>query len=166
VGTRVDMRVHKRPRMRYDGHLLLAGAFMNPHTFRLALCGAALLAGCAGTPSTGGKQTLVLEDYVDGAPRDAACLALDDGARARVTNHGFNLVAKEMVVAPLAGAPADAAPRSVYLVPLGSHPVERMARQLDGSFHSVFVNCQTRLAYIAKRGGVIDSIYWFGPFDL
>ena len=71
-----------------------------------------------------------------------------------------------MVVAPTAGAPADAAPRSVYLVPLGSHPVERMARQMDGSFHSVFVNCQTRLAYIAKRGGVIDSIYWFGPFNL
>jgi hypothetical protein len=139
---------------------------MNPHTLKLALCGAALLAGCAGTPPTAVKPTLVLEDYVDGAPRDAACLALDDGARARVTNHGFNLVAKEMVVAPTAGTPADTAPRSVYLVPLGSHPVERMARQLDGSFHSVFVNCQTRLAYIAKRGGVIDSIYWFGPFDL
>jgi hypothetical protein len=115
---------------------------MNPHTLKLTLCGAALLAGCAGTPPTAVKQTLVLEDYVDGAPRDAACLALDDGA------------------------PADAAPRSVYLVPLGSHPVERMARQMDGSFHSVFVNCQTRLAYIAKRGGVIDGIYWFGPFDL
>ena len=139
---------------------------MIPHTFRLALCGAALLAGCAGTPPTAVKPTLVLEDYVEGAPREAACLALDDDARARVTNHGFDLVAKEMVVATAAGAPADGARRSVYLVPLGSHPVARMVRQLDGSFHSVFVNCQTRLAYIAKRGGVIDSIYWFGPFDL
>jgi hypothetical protein len=139
---------------------------MNPHTIRLTLCGAALLAGCTSTPPTTVKQTLVLEDYVAGAPRDAACLALDDSARARVTNHGFDLMAKEMAVAPTAGTPADGAPRSVYLVPLGSHPVERMARQLDGSFHSVFVNCQTRLAYIAKRGGVIDSIYWFGPFNL
>ena len=139
---------------------------MNPHTFRLAICGAALLTGCAGTPPAAVKPTLVLENYVGGAPRDAACLALDDGARARVTSNGFNLVARDMVVAPTASTPADKAQRSVYLVPLGSHPVERMARQLDGSFHSVFVNCQTRLAYIAKRGGVSDSIYWFGPFDL
>lgn len=139
---------------------------MTPHTFRLTLCGVALLAGCAGTPPAAVKPTLVLEGYVKGAPPDAACLALDDGARARVTNHGFDLMAKDMVVAPTAGGPADGAQRSVYLVPLGSHPVERMARQMDGSFHSVFVNCQTRLAYIAKRGSVSDSIYWFGPFDL
>jgi len=138
---------------------------MNPHTYRLALCSAALLTGCAGTPSAV-KPTLVLEDYVGGTPRDAACVALDDGARARGTNHGFDLLGKDMVVAPTANAPADGAQRSVYRVPLGSHPVERMVRQLDGSFHSVFVNCQNRLAYIAKRGGVSDSIYWFGPFDL
>lgn len=97
---------------------------MIPHGFRLAFCGAALQAGCAGAPLTAVESTLVLEDYVEGAPR------------------------------------------SSYLVPFGSDPVERMARQLDGPFHSVFVNCQTRLAYIAKRSGVIDSIYWFGPFDL
>ena len=110
--------------MRWHGLLLLAGAFMIPHGFRLAFCGAALQAGCAGTPLTAVEPTLVLEDYVEGAPR------------------------------------------SSYLVPFGSDPVERMVRQLDGPFHSVFVNCQTRLAYIAKRSGVIDSIYWFGPFDL
>lgn len=136
---------------------------MNLTTFRLAICGAALLTGCAGTPP---KPALVLEDYMEGAPRDAACEALDQRARERAGNHGFNLVAREMVVVPTPGTSTAGAQRSGYRVPLGSHPVDRMARQLDGTFHAVFVNCQMQVAYIAKRGGVIDSIYWFGPFDL
>jgi hypothetical protein len=55
--------------MRQDGLLLLAGAFMMPNSFRLAFCGAALQAGYGGTPLMAVKPTLVLEDYVEGAPR-------------------------------------------------------------------------------------------------
>jgi len=156
--------MRERSRLRYDGHSPIYWTIMKPTTITLALCGAALLTGCAGTPT---RPTLVLEDYMEGAPRDAACVALDERALARGRSSGFKLVAKEMTVAATPGASTEAAQRQLdSRVPLGSHPVDRMARQLDGTFHSVFVNCQTRLAYIAKRGGVIDSIYWFGPFDL
>lgn len=133
---------------------------------RLAILGAAFLAGCAGTQPAAVKPTLVLADYIEDTPQNAACVALGERARERSRQHAFKLVGHDMQVA---SRPATATGRpnpDAVQVPLGSHPAERMARQPDGTFHSLFVNCETRQAYIAKRGGVIDISYWFGPFDL
>jgi len=139
---------------------------MHLPTFRLAICGAALLAGCAGKPPPVARPTLVLADYVDGTPQDEACVALGQRAFERGGRNGFKLIGKEMTVVAAPGAAPDPARPGNLQVPLGSYPAGRMERQLDGTFHTLFVNCETRLAYIAKRGGVIDITYWFGPFDL
>lgn len=139
---------------------------MISNTFRLAILGAACLAGCAATPPEAVKPTLVLADYVEGTPQDAACVALGERARERGSQNAFQLIGKEMQVDSRPGTATVRANPSVIQVPLGSHPAGRMARQPDGTFHSLFVNCDTHQAYIAKRGGVIDISYWFGPFDL
>lgn len=116
----------------------------------------AWLAGCASTP-----PVLVLAEYRADAPPDAACAALIDQALDRELHGAFSLVARELATRTAPGAAPER-----RLAPLGSHPAGAPRRGLDGTFRALFVDCDTRLAYVARRGGVADITYWFGPFAL
>ena len=94
-------------------------------------------------------------------PRDAACASLIERALARDVQGGFKLAG--MLITN-----TDPKPRhsNGALRPAGSHPADIPTRQLDGTFRALFVNCETRQAYVSKRGAVIDITYWYGPFGL
>jgi hypothetical protein len=99
--------------------------------------------------------------HAERMPRDAACADLIERALAHDAQGGFKLAG--MLI-------ADTDPKPGYskeaLRPDGSHPADIPTRQLDGTFRALFVNCETRQAYVSKRGAVIDITYWYGPFGL
>ena len=134
---------------------------MNRYRFCLAILAAVSLVACASKP-----PPIVLGEYVRAAPRDAACAALIEQAAARAAGGGFKLIGMPNARTTVAPGAGQAKPGSNFLAPLGSHLAGLPLRQLDGTFHSLFVQCETRHAYIAKRGGVIDITYWYGPFAL
>ena len=92
----------------------------------------------------------VLGEQLDDAPPDPACADLIRQALARDAQREFTL-AGMLNRSPL---------------PLGGHRASAPALQMDGTARSLFVNCETRQAYVSKRGGVIDITYWYGPFGL
>lgn len=94
-------------------------------------------------------------------PRDAACAGLIERALARDVQGGFKLAG--MLITNTDPKPGHS---NGALRPAGSHPVDIPTRQLDGTFRALFVNCETRQAYVSKRGAVIDITYWYGPFGL
>jgi hypothetical protein len=55
--------------------------------------------------------------------------------------------------------------RDAYLAPVDTYTVFLLRRQLDGSFASLFINCQNRQAYVSLRGGLADITDWYGPFN-
>lgn len=95
------------------------------------------------------------------APRDDACTGLLERAVARDVQGGFKLAG--MLNTNTTPKPGHT---KGPLVPIGSHPAHTPSRQLDGTFRALFVNCETRQAYVSKRGAVIDITYWYGPFGL
>ena len=110
---------------------------------------------------------LVLGDYVRGTPRSEACASLIAQAVERELHGAFKLAGMlNTNTYPKPGESKVRATPDMPLVPLGSHPTGLLAPQLDGTFRSLFVNCETRQAYVSKRGGVIDITYWYGPFGL
>lgn len=56
-------------------------------------------------------------------------------------------------------------PANRHLSPLGTIAVFLDDRDLMGTFSSLFVDCDKRLAFISKRGGIDDKTRWFGPFN-
>lgn len=104
---------------------------------------------------------LVLAVQSEGIPRDTACTGLIERAVARDTEGGFKLAG--MLNTNTHSKPGHS---KGLLIPAGSHPAVMPSRQLDGTFRALFVNCETRQAYVSKRGAVIDITYWYGPFGL
>ena len=128
----------------------------------LAVFPALTLVACAARqPEPVVLPPLVLAEYVRNAPPDPACAGLIERAVARDGQGGFKL-------AGMLNTNTD--PKQGHskglLIPLGSHPTGLLTPQLDGTYRSLFVNCETRQAYVSKRGGVIDITYWYGPFGL
>jgi len=128
----------------------------------LAVIPALTLGACAARqPEPVVLPPLALAVPVEDAPRDDACTGLIERAVARDTQGGFRLAGMlNTNTYPKPGQSKGA------LIPLGSHPADMPIRQLDGTFRALFVNCETRQAYISKRGAVIDITYWYGPFGL
>ena len=122
------------------------------------------LGACAaGKPESVAQPPLVLAEQVKDAPRDDACVGLINDAVARDAHGVFRLAGMlNTNTDPKHGH----AKRQGPLVPAGSHPADMPRRQLDGTFRALFVNCETRQAYVSKRGAVIDITYWYGPFGL
>lgn len=134
----------------------------------LAVLASAALGACATQPPPEPvPPTLVLSDYVEGAPRDAACEALIEQALVRHAGNGFKLIGKlNTRTYPRPGEPRVQATPHHPLTPVGSHPAGAPMLRMDGTRNFLYVNCEAREAYIAQRGGVIDITYWFGPFVL
>jgi len=128
----------------------------------LAVIPALTLGACAARqPEPVVLPPLALAVPVEDAPRDDACTGLIERAVARDTQGGFRLAGMlNTNTYPKPGQSKGA------LIPLGSHPADAPSRQLDGTFRALFVNCETRQAYVSKRGAVIDITYWYGPFGL
>lgn len=128
----------------------------------LAVIPALTLGACAARqPEPVVLPPLALAVPVEDAPRDDACTGLIERAVARDTQGGFRLAGMlNTNTSPKPGQSKGA------LIPLGSHPADTPSRQLDGTFRALFVNCETRQAYVSKRGAVIDITYWYGPFGL
>lgn len=128
------------------------------------LAAAVLLAACASEPS---PARLVLVPYDRATPPDAACAALIEEAAARDLHGAFRPAAARLVEPEPRPSGAAAPPATPgRLVPAGSHPARTMQRALDGTFHSLFVDCAARRAWVSRRGGVADLTYWFGPFAI
>lgn len=141
---------------------------MRHAAIHLAVLAAILLGACASKkPEPVVSPPLVLGAYDREAPRSEACDSLIGQAALRDASGSFKLVGmlNTNTYSKPGGSQVRAAPSNV-LIPAGSHPAGARVRQLDGTFRSLFVNCETRQAYVAKRGGVIDITYWYGPFGL
>lgn len=135
---------------------------------RLAILAAFTLGACASKqPEPVVLPPLVLGGYQADAPRNQACDSLIGQAVERDAKGGFRLVGMlNTNTYPKPGQSQVRASPDKPLVPYGSHMAVPRSPQLDGTFRSLFVNCETRQAYVAKRGGVIDITYWYGPFGL
>lgn len=133
-----------------------------------AVLAAILLGACASKqPEPIAPPPLVLGTYRQDTPREAACDGLIAQAMARDEQGGFKLVGmRNTNIHPEPGATQVPAAPYPTLAPLGSHPAGIGRAQLDGTYRSLFVDCETRQAYVSKRGGVVDVTYWFGPFGL
>lgn len=134
----------------------------------IAILAACVLSACAAKkPEPVVQPPLVLGGYVKDMPRSEACDGLIGQAAARDAQGGFKLVGMlNTNTYPKPGASQVRATPHILLVPYGSHPAGAASPQLDGTYRSLFVNCETRQAYVSKRGGVIDITYWYGPFGL
>ena len=128
----------------------------------LAVLPAFTLGACAARqPEPVVLPPLVLAVQTEDTPRDEACTGLIEHAVARDAQGAFRLAGMlNTNTNPKPGHSREP------LVPLGSHPADTPSRQLDGTFRALFVNCETRQAYVSKRGAVIDITYWYGPFGL
>lgn len=133
----------------------------------VGLLAAAFLGACASTKPQPSAPLLVLVDYQADAQRDDACTALIGQAALRESQRGFSLAGMlntntdpKPGKAKVAGAPYSP------LMPIGSHPAGAARQQMDNTSRRLFVNCETRQAYVSKRGGVTDITYWYGPFVL
>lgn len=60
----------------------------------------------------------------------------------------------------------DGVHHASYLAPVGSDVIFLSRRQATGSDASLFVDCKKDQAFVSLRGGVVDLIRWFGPFQL
>ncbi|GAB3375651.1 hypothetical protein [Massilia agri] len=56
-------------------------------------------------------------------------------------------------------------PANSHLIPVGTVPVFLDYADLTGTMTSLFIECNKRLAFVSKRGGIIDTTRWFGPFS-
>jgi len=133
----------------------------------IAILAACVLSACAANkPEPVVLPPLVLGEQAKTPPSEA-CDSLIGQAAQRDAKGGFKLAG--MLNTNTYPGPGQsqvrAAPNSP-LVPYGSHPAGARSPQLDGTLRSLFVNCETRQAYVSKRGGVIDITYWYGPFGL
>ena len=128
----------------------------------LAVLPALTLGACAARqPEPVVLPPLALAVQDKDTPRDEACTGLIERAVARDGEGGFKLAGMlNTNTHPKPGQSKDP------LIPIGSHPANTPSRQLDGTFRALFVNCETRQAYVSKRGAVIDITYWYGPFGL
>lgn len=128
-----------------------------------ALAAILLLGACASKPA---PARVVLGPADRGAPAGAACAALIEQAVARDLRGAFRPAATNIaeVVRPTGAAAHSHTPAS--LVPVGSYRAGATRRELDGTFHSLFVDCGARRAWVSRRGGVADLTYWFGPFTI
>ena len=116
---------------------------------------------CAASQAEPVRLPLAPAIHPERMPRDAACAGLIERALARDAEGGFKLAGMLIThTDPTPGHSTEA------LRPTGSHPADIPSRQLDGTFRALFVNCETRQAYVSKRGAVIDITYWYGPFGL
>lgn len=128
----------------------------------LAVVPALTLGACAARqPEPVVLPPLALAVQDGDTPRDEACTGLIERAVARNAQGGFRLAG--MLNTNTTPKPGQS---TAALAPLGSHPADTPSRQLDGTFRALFVNCETRQAYVSKRGAVIDITYWYGPFGL
>lgn len=140
---------------------------MKPPLICLSILAAILLGACASEAPPAPPPPLVLGAYQPDAPRDDACVALIGQAAQRDAKRDFKLAG--MLNTNTYPKPGESkAPASPYirLVPLGSHAASPASLQMDGTLRTLFINCETRQAYVSKRGGVIDITYWYGPFAL
>ena len=135
---------------------------------RLAILAALFLGACASKkPEPVVPPPLVLGGYQKDTPRSAACDSLIGQAVERDAKGGFKLVGMlNTNTYPKPGKSQVRESPNHPLVPYGSHPAGDARAQLDGTFRALFVNCETRQAYVSKRGGVIDITYWYGPFTI
>jgi len=133
----------------------------------VAVLAAFVLSACAAKkPEPVVQPPLVLGERAT-APPSEACGSLIGQAVERDAEGGFKLTGMlNTNTYPRPGQSQVRASPDAPLVPYGSHPAGARSPQLDGTFRSLFVNCETRQAYVAKRGGVIDITYWYGPFGL
>lgn len=133
----------------------------------LLVLAAIALGACASKKPEPSAPPLVLGGYVKSTPRSEACDSLIAQAGQRDLQGAFKLAGMlNTNTYPKPGESKVRAMPDIPLVPFGSHPADVPARQLDGTLRALFVNCETRQAYVSKRGGVIDITYWYGPFGL
>lgn len=135
---------------------------------RLAILATCILTACASKQADPlVMPPLVLGGYDKDTPRNPACDSLIEQAVERDVKGGFKLVGMlNTNTYPKPGKSQVRETPNHVLIPYGSHPAGPLIRQLDGTFRSLYVNCETRQAYVSKRGGVIDITYWYGPFVL
>lgn len=122
---------------------------------------ASLVLGASAAPQPGVQTPLVPGDHMQDAPPDHACVDLIRQAVARDAQREFKLAGMLNTNTPRA-RPMPEMP----LIPFGGHRAGAPVPQMDGTARSLYVNCETRQAYVSKRGGVIDITYWYGPFGL
>lgn len=128
----------------------------------LAVLFAFTLGACAARqPEPAVLPPLALAVHAEDTPRDEACIGLIERAVTRDAQGGFKLAG--MLNSNTHPQPGQS---KAPLIPIGSHPANTPSRQLDGTFRALYVNCETRQAYVSKRGAVIDITYWYGPFGL
>lgn len=140
---------------------------MQVHILCLAILAAASLGACASRQAPLPSEPLVLAGYTQGTPPDQACVAMIGQAAERDAQRSFKLAGMlNTNTYPKPGESTVPANPQMPLVPIGSHPAGQAQLQMDGTSRGLFVNCETRQAYVAKRGGVIDITYWYGPFAL
>ena len=133
----------------------------------LAMLFLPLLGACTAPQPPPPPPPLVLAGYIQGAPRDEACVALIEQASQRDAQRDFKLAGMlNTNTYPRPGESTVPASTRFPLVPYGSHPASEAVLLMDGTRRSLFVNCETRQAYVSKRGGVIDITYWYGPYAL
>lgn len=138
---------------------------MQPHITCLAILAAVTLGACASKEPPPPPPPLVLAGYVQGTPRDAACETVIGEAMQRDARREFKLAGMlNTNTYPKPGESTVRANPQMPLAPIGSHPAGPSSQQMDGTWRTLFVDCEKHQAYVSKRGGVIDITYWYGPY--
>ena len=141
---------------------------MRQHRIWWLIPAALVLGACASAePPTVVQPPIVLGGYLKDAPLDEACSNLIGQAAVRDAQREFKLAGMlNTNTYPKPGASQVRPMLEMPLVPFGSRLAGKPVPQMDGTARSLYVNCETRQAYVSKRGGVIDITYWYGPFGL
>lgn len=135
---------------------------MRQHRIWWLIPAALVLGACASAePPPVVQPPLVLGEHMEDAPPDDACTDLIRQAVARDAQREFKL-AGMLNTNTSRARPMPEMP----LIPFGGYRASAPVPQMDGTARSLYVNCETRQAYVSKRGGVIDITYWYGPFGL
>ena len=141
---------------------------MRQHRIWWLIPAALVLGACASAePPPVVQPPIVLGGYLKDAPLDEACSNLIGQAAVRDAQREFKLAGMlNTNTYPKPGTSQVRPMLEMPLVPVGSRLAGKPVPQMDGTARSLYVNCETRQAYVSKRGGVIDITYWYGPFGL